>query len=480
MGRQAKTRRAAIYVRQSLDRTGDGLAVTRQEALCRSRAEELGWDVVNVYADNSVSASKADVVRPAYQQMLHALGAGDCNAVVVYDLDRLTRRPVELEQFMDLADRHDLALASVDREVDLATDGGRLFARIRGAVARAEVERKGRRQRDANDQRAAAGQPFIGRRAFGYTGDGAQLVEAEAEALREAADRVLAGEGLRTVTRDFSARGIRTTAGNDFHPTQLRRLLQNPRHAGLRVHRGEVIGPGTWPPVFDEDTFRAVGAVLADPARQQPGAPARYLLTSIAVCGTCGATIQGLKQARGTKANVRLYQCRTRRHVVRAADPIDDLVRDVLLTRFAQPDISDLLGEADSDDSRQQLTALQDEQRGLRTRLDGLAEAYAAGGIDAQQLTAGSNRLRSRLEALNGQLTDLLTSSTRTPAVGLLLDGEAEHLRERWEALDIDQQRSLVVAFLSIRLLSPGRGARSFSPDTVDMQWRTAPRFVSH
>jgi DNA invertase Pin-like site-specific DNA recombinase len=45
----------------------------------------------------------------------------------------------------------------VTGDVDLSTDQGRLVARIMGAVARAEVERKGKRQKSANEQRARNG-----------------------------------------------------------------------------------------------------------------------------------------------------------------------------------------------------------------------------------------------------------------------------------------------------------------------------------
>ena len=94
--------RAAVYVRISDDVEGGGLGVARQEADCRSLAASLGWDVTEVYCDNSVSAYSGKV-RPAYQRMLADLEAGHVQALVVFDVDRLTRRPVEFEHVIDLA-----------------------------------------------------------------------------------------------------------------------------------------------------------------------------------------------------------------------------------------------------------------------------------------------------------------------------------------------------------------------------------------
>jgi len=100
-------------------------------------------------------------------------------------LDRLHCRPIELEHFIDLADEKHLALASIGGDDDLSTDNGRLFARIKGAVARAEIERKSVRQKRAAWQRAEAGIWWIGPRPFRYTESGG-LVETEAVALRGA------------------------------------------------------------------------------------------------------------------------------------------------------------------------------------------------------------------------------------------------------------------------------------------------------
>jgi Resolvase, N terminal domain len=46
-------KRALIYVRTSLDMTGEGASVARQEEACRALAVARGWEVVGVEVDNS-------------------------------------------------------------------------------------------------------------------------------------------------------------------------------------------------------------------------------------------------------------------------------------------------------------------------------------------------------------------------------------------------------------------------------------------
>ncbi len=135
------------------------------------------------------------------------------DGVIVYDLDRLTRKPIELEGFIDLAERLAVSLANVSGDVDLTTSNGRMLARFVGAIARQEAERISEPVRRANQQKAASGAPGIGgTRPFGYQDDRVTLHPEEAAEIRLAASRLLAGESLGTVLRDWNERGVRPTA----------------------------------------------------------------------------------------------------------------------------------------------------------------------------------------------------------------------------------------------------------------------------
>ena len=56
------------------------------------------------YVDNDLSAYTGKH-RPEYERMLADLADGLVDAVLVYNIDRLTRRPAELEQFHEAVDR---------------------------------------------------------------------------------------------------------------------------------------------------------------------------------------------------------------------------------------------------------------------------------------------------------------------------------------------------------------------------------------
>jgi DNA invertase Pin-like site-specific DNA recombinase len=102
--------KAAAYLRQSVDKKDDKLAIDRQRQDCIKLCKRRGWTPVE-YVDNDTSASTSR--RPGYQDMLADIESGAIGAVVVWHVDRLHRRPIELEEFISLADAKGIALATV-------------------------------------------------------------------------------------------------------------------------------------------------------------------------------------------------------------------------------------------------------------------------------------------------------------------------------------------------------------------------------
>lgn len=304
---------AGIYVRISLDVAGQGLGVQRQEDLCRPLVERKGWTVAEVYRDNDVSASK-DKERPAYVRMLADIEAGRIDAVAVYAIDRLTRKPAELEHFIDLVERHGTQLANVAGDVQLDTIQGRLTARIMGSVARAEAENIGKKVRDQKRQRAASGIPHKGRhRLYGYTGrekqpDGSwvgtdwEVIPDEAASIREAFTRRANGESTTSIARDFTSRGIKTVSGRNWTSGTLGETLTKHVYYGKVTFKGEVIADSIYPALVDEDTWLAAQANLANDSAGTN--TRRYLLSGILRCGYC------LSPMKGNPSN-HMYRCST-------------------------------------------------------------------------------------------------------------------------------------------------------------------------
>lgn len=451
--------RAFVYTRQSLDRTGLGAAVDRQREDCLKLCADRGWTVVAEYSDNDVSASSTKP-RPAYEQLLAAVENGDAEVVVAWHVDRLTRRLTELEHLIELSATTGVRIATATGDLDLTTDAGRLVGRILASVARGEVERKGARQRRAQQQAAQQGRPAGGRRAFGYGADGMTVIAAEAREVRAAYKSLLVGASLKSIARRWNDAATLTTMGNRWTHSTVRSTLKNPRYAGLRSYRGEIVGQATWPPLVDEDTYQAAVALLSLPERRTTITTARkYLLPSLALCGRCGSDMT----TGHTQHGKRVYVCRAKKCVSRKAEPVDELVAAVVVARLEQPDAADLLTPSNDPD----LGVYRARAGAIRGRLDDLATGLEEGVLTLAAVRRSSARLRSELadaeaRIQSGTHADVLRPLVTAPDVG-----------KAWAAADLQQRRAVVEILMRVTLLPPERGHQPFNPETVRIEWKS-------
>src|SRR5699024_3421385 len=188
---------AIVYTRQSLDRGGEGAAVSRQRDDCRELARIRGWTIVTEYQDNDTSAA-GSAKRTGFESALMAIRRGAAQVLVTWSLDRLTRNRRDTVRLIEACQEAKATIAVVrGTDLDMSTPAGRMTADLLAAVARNEIEVKSDRQRRANEQAAQAGEPpRTGQRPFGYTLDGTTVIEEEAKHLRAAYASIIAGGSL--------------------------------------------------------------------------------------------------------------------------------------------------------------------------------------------------------------------------------------------------------------------------------------------
>lgn len=448
--------KSAVYLRQSLDATGDHLAVDRQREDCLRIAQDRGWTVVEEYVDNSVSASKKNGRRPAYDRMVHDHAAGRFEALVCWDLDRLTRQPRQLEDWIDAAEERGLLLTTANGEADLSTDGGRLFARIKASVARAEVERKSARQKRAAAQRADHGKPPSGVRLTGYTIKG-DVVQEEADLVRGIFARFDAGESLRGVAEWLTKAGEPTRRGAGlWHPSTVRTILTNPRYAGRAVYCGQSTGKaGAWEPIVDEATFDSVQARLTDPRRitNRVGTHRKHLGSGLYLCGVCSGPVRAHS---GTR-----YRC-PGGHITRLGESIDTYVTAVIRARLGLPDLAGLLAAPDTDEAKR----LAGHIARLRARLGQVEADYDAGLIDGRRYAVATEKVRAELTA---------AETARARSVGGVGLGSVLTAPDPVAAFDrapLGTQRAVLDALATVTL-HPTRRGHKFDPETVTITPRS-------
>jgi DNA invertase Pin-like site-specific DNA recombinase len=467
--------RVALYLRQSQDtgaRRGDaeGLAVERQEKACRDLAERRDWtvDPTLVFTDNSVSASKRKP-RPRWTELLRRIEAGEVDVVIAWAMDRLLRRPAELEGLIDLCEPRGVRVITVQGDLDFESPQGKLAARTFGNMARFEADQKAARQIESEQQAVEMGRPPR-RRAFGYVKGGQAVEPAEAEAIVEAYRLVLAGSTLASIARMLNDRGVTTTLGRPWEATGVRTMLLNARNAAIRTYYGDETGPGTWPAIVPVETYRMTVAILSDPARRTSGGSTarKHLGAGLYRCGVCaadGVDSDVMTAYRGDAAGGgRIYRCRLRKHLTRLADPIDEWVTDHVREWLARPEPGDALarvGAMAEDTKDDKLTALLAQERTILATKQATQAEWDEGDITTPEYRQKQARQDAKLTEVRRQMADLLK---RSPAV------EAKRSQDPlayWDALDVPARQALVADLVSVVLL-PGRpGRRDFDPSTV-------------
>jgi len=445
--------------------------VTRQREDCLKRCAERGWDVVAVESDNDISATTGKR-RPGFEAVLRAVEAGQAEVIVAWAVDRLQRSRRDEARLYEACQRHGVMLSLVKgSDLDFSSAAGRYVADALGSVARMETEMKSERQQRAQLQKAQAGKPSGGRRAFGYDDDGVTVRPREADAIRKGYDDVLAGVPLSQIARNWNSQGFTTgqtrRGAHAGEPSTWRRdsvrvVLTNPRNVGERWYKGELAAEAVWPPIVDEATFRAATAGLADPSRMTGATGAKALLTGLALCGVCGATVHA-GGGRGT--HVRTYRCSgSTGHVARRGEPVDQYIEAIVLARLGRDDARGLLVNRDLPD----LDVLRREAVAIRSRLDTLALDFADGALTASQLRTATDRLRGNLATIEARMAD----AGRVDVLGPLV--QAADMSAAWDAFSTARKRAVIDVLMTVQIQPPGRGVRSFDPDTVSIDWKAS------
>ncbi|WP_160665216.1 recombinase family protein [Pseudarthrobacter sp. ATCC 49987] len=449
--------RCAIYARISKDRTGAGLGVERQEADCRDLATRLGMTVDGVYSDNDLSAFSGKH-RPGYEALLKAVRQGEVDAVIVWHQDRLLRRTIDLEKYIDVCQPHTVPTHTVMAGYfDLTTPAGRATAKTLAAWASYEVETSTDRVKASKLQAAKSGKPSGGNRAYGYEQNGMSIIEHEAAIVREVIDRFIGGDSWRSIALDLVERGIPTAKGKKWTAINVRNVAVRPRNISIRVHN-ENEYPAQWPPLITQDTWDDLQiAIKRGTALYGSRSYTRkHLLKGFVFCGQCGNRMN-IISAQDRQGNYQpAFNCRkfddTRGEVgcggvKRRQAPVEELVIDCIMYRLDTPELGELIeGTRSATPALKQLMRERDDQA---QRLQEILNLYSTGEMTFSEYKTAKTTAQARLDALGREL-DKKSSKTTLANIPA-----GQTVKEAWDKADLMWRRQLVDALIDKVLIDP-------------------------
>lgn len=487
-----KSPRIAVYARQSAD---EAQGISQQIHDCRAEAKHRGWQIIEEYCDNDTSASKLRGSGTQWAAMLKDFDAGEFDAVLANDVDRLTRN---LGDVLELsAPRRNIRVLTVRGGIDTAVDDF-MFKQL-VLLAEREVKLKAVRAQRYALERRAAGHPTPGMSPHGYKWvtrqnrdekDTRYVIDPnEAQDVKRIFNEFLAGAPLGQIARDLNAAGRLTRKGALWRSSSTRRILLNPNYAALlapaqasgmydpTMIKIESCVPGAWEPLVDLDRLLAARGRLIGVKPNHDGTARKWLLSGLAVCGVCRGPVRSARgethptAKKGGSSNApslryHAYRC-VKGHFMRNGDMIDRYIAGACINRLSQPDALSLLAPpADTAD----IAVLHSRRVELQGRHTAIAGLIASGKMSPNAAEQALDDLADELHTVNAQIAKAVLRNPLADLAGV------DDVRSWWENSTLARRRAIVGMLMVVVINRVGYGRRVTSVDaaaaTVGIEWR--------
>ncbi len=243
MVKKIEKQKVAIYSRVSTEEQAkEGLSVEAQVDKCTSYCDARGWEVYQIYKDPGFSAGNMD--RPALQSLLNDANSKKFNVILVYKIDRFSRKLKDLILVLeDLKDKN-INFTSVTEQIDTTSAMGEAFFQIIGVFAQLERGMVKERVKMAFDRKADIGEALY-RAPFGYTYVNKKLVPDITNSLSvvEIFEMWLAGVDYKAIAEKFN-----------LSTTGIYNIIKNPIYIGKIRYKGQLY-PGKHKPLISEELW---------------------------------------------------------------------------------------------------------------------------------------------------------------------------------------------------------------------------------
>jgi site-specific DNA recombinase len=257
MKEEPRSKRAIGYCRVSTDeQSRNGLSMDGQEAKIRAFAKSQGWDLTEMYSDPGYSGK--DLNRPGISRMIEDAEAGRFDAVLVYKVDRLSRKMKDLWHLLEnVFEPHRIGFKSISESFDTVSPTGRAFLGMLSVFAQLERDQTRERIKDALAHKKSK-KEWVGRPPYGFKilkrddshGGIAKdkhltVKEDEARIVKLIFQARSRGRGLTDIVRMLQHKGINT---RKWSPIGISKILGN----------GVYVGNGTHAPIISRRLFDRV------------------------------------------------------------------------------------------------------------------------------------------------------------------------------------------------------------------------------
>jgi DNA invertase Pin-like site-specific DNA recombinase len=302
---------AAAYLRLSYKQVNGKMVEEDRDGISRQRADIKSLAASNgavlpdeaIFYEDDTSGSKKRNVKSEWEKLKKFVADHKPDFLFGTAADRLGRRLADIEDLDDLTRETGTKVLTL-KEGDLFSSPAWPFI---AAQAKAEAMNTAIRVQRSQEARRQKGRDSGGgHRPYGYKSDRMTVIEKEAEVIRDVVRRVSKGETINSIAMDLNRRKVATvTKGKEWSTLMVRRMAQNPRYAGLNVHKEKVVGTAAWPAIITLPEHEAVKRALSTVSKPKAGRPTSSLLGGIVRCGNCGMPMNSTRSGK----RYYIYRC---------------------------------------------------------------------------------------------------------------------------------------------------------------------------
>ena len=134
------SKKVAIYCRVStIEQAEEGLSIDSQYHNIKEYCKNQGHEIYNLYEDRGISG-KNITNRPGIKQLLEDATKNKFDLVVVWKLNRISRKLLDILNIVDLLNKHNIAFRSLTENFETEKPSGKLQLNIMGAIGEFERE----------------------------------------------------------------------------------------------------------------------------------------------------------------------------------------------------------------------------------------------------------------------------------------------------------------------------------------------------
>jgi len=356
------------------DQAREGYSLTVQKDYLLDFAKKQGWQIYfpnspnKIYEDEGYSGCSLE--RPALKQLLDDARAGKFNLVLVYKLDRFSRKLRDFLNILHDLDNVGVEVKSATEPYDSTTSSGKLMLQQLGCFAEFErnriVERifpgMVRGVRDGHWQGARY-------TPFGYIHNKVtrhlEVNPKEAETVKKIFNMYILGKSTVAIAKELFHAGVRSRNGNRFYPKLIYDILNNKVYLGtliwnrrhyskrLKTRSGKGYRYIANAPSDIIEALKAHEAIITQKeyelvqarlARNRTASSTRfrnndYHLSGVLFCKKCGLPYRGCRLSRNSKTKEKRawYRCASMNFLDRKcmnkaviANAIEQLILDII------------------------------------------------------------------------------------------------------------------------------------------------------